>query len=151
MIVSESIQIERSATDIFEYFADFTKHHEFIGLLESCSIVTKGDFGLGSQFIEIGEMLMGGTLRMKSEVTRYEHNSRLTCISIDGGNQIEQDFQITELSAESCKVTFTTTVTPPKSLFGMASRMASGLLKPQVEEQMRQDARTFKEVLERTV
>jgi uncharacterized membrane protein len=85
---------------------------------------------------------------MKSEVIRFEPNKRVTCVSIDGGNQIEQDLQIQAQSDTESLVTFITTVTPPKSLFGFASRMASGLLESKVKEQMAKDSLKFKEILE---
>lgn len=149
MVISQKILIQQTPKVIFDYYADFTRHHEFIDLLQSCRILTEEPFGLGSQFVESGDSILGGTLDMKSKVTKFEPNQRLTCVSVDGGNKIEQDLRIEAQSESESLVTFTTTVTPPKSLFGMASRMASGLLKPKVEDQMAKDSKKFKEILER--
>ncbi len=148
MVISQEILIQQSPEVIFNYYADFTRHHEFIDLLQSCKILTEEPFGLGSRFVETGDSILGGFLEMKSEVTKFEPNERLTCVSIDGGNKIEQDLRIQVQSENESLVTFITTVTPPKSLFGFASRMASGLLESKVKDQMSKDSRKFKNILE---
>ncbi|MFT5616959.1 MAG: putative membrane protein [Arenicella sp.] len=148
MVISQEILVQQSPEVIFNYYVDFTKHHEFIGLLQSCRVITEEPFELGSQFIESGDSILGGLLEMKSEVIRFEPNERVTCVSIDGGNKIEQDLQIQAQSENESLVIFTTTVTPPKTLFGMVSGMASGLVKSKVEEQMVKDSEKFKQVLE---
>ena len=148
MVLSESVIINRSAEDIFNYYADFTKHPEFIDLLEETELLSTGEFGLGSEFIQVGEAIIGGELRMHSKVTAFKPYQRITTITIDGGNQIEQDLFIDSINENSSKVTFTTTVTPPKSIFGRITSMASGLLKSQVSDRLKKDMKQFKAVLE---
>ena len=148
MIISESTEIQQAAELVFEYYLDFTRHHEFIALMESADFLTEPPLQVGSQVVEVCEMITGGMLKMRSEVTHFTPNERITCISIDGGNQIEQDFQVEKLDDASCLVKFTTRVIPPKSLFGMATRMAGSLMKSKVEEHLRNDLATFKQIVE---
>ncbi|MGB0525760.1 MAG: SRPBCC family protein [Flammeovirgaceae bacterium] len=148
MELSESIIINRSASAVFEYYTDFSRHPEFIHLLEETQILTDGELGVGSEFLQIGEAIIGGDLKMHSKVTAFSIDERVTSITIDGGNQIEQDLQIEPLDEQTAKVTYTTRVFPPKSIFGRVTSMVGGLLKSQVSERMKKDMLQFKANLE---
>lgn len=150
MKLAETITINRSAQEVFRYYADFTRHHEFVALLERAEIKTSGDFGLHSEFVEHGEMIIGGTMAMLSKITRFDPPRRITCVSIDGGNEIEQDFEVEPIGDRRCKVVYKTKVTPPKrGLLGFASSALSPLLKSKVRSQMEKDLGRFKAILER--
>jgi uncharacterized membrane protein len=149
MILSQSIIIERTAQDVFQYYADFRRHKEFIALLDATALAsTQEAFGMGSEFVEKGDMLMGGKIEMRSKITRFEPPKRVTCISIDGGNQIEQDFEVVPMNPNSCTATYTVRVTPPSGLFSMASTMLSPFLKHKVKRQLEADMQKFKSLLE---
>lgn len=148
MILSESIIVNRAAEDIFAYYVDLTRHPEFIDLLDETEILTEGELTIGSEFMQYGEAVIGGDLKMHSKVTRLKENQQLTTITIDGGNEIKQDFVIERLSDEQSKVTYITKVTPPKSLFGSITSMVGGLVKSKVAKQLQQDLQRFKAIME---
>lgn len=152
MILSQSIITNRSAADALQYYADFSRHKEFIGLLENTKIEDTSNFGLGSEFVEEGDMIIGGKLSMRSKITKFdlEKDLQITCISIDGGNEIEQDFKVQPMDNDSCKITYTTRVTQPAglSVLKMASGALSPFLKAKVKRQMEKDMRKFKDILE---
>ena len=151
MVLSESIVVERPASEIFSYYSDFTRHPEFIHLLDETQMLTHGDLDVGSEFLQLGEAIIGGDLKMHSKVTVFQLNERITSITIDGGNQIEQDMQIEALDDARSKVTYTTRVIPKKSLFGSVVSVVGGMLKSRVQEQMKKDMRKFKQILESEV
>lgn len=148
MVLTESILINRSVADIFAYYADFTKHPEFIDLLDETKLLTNGKLDVGTEFLQIGEAIIGGELKMHSKVIAYKENERITSVTIDGGNKIEQDMLIEFVNDGVSKVTYTTRVTPPKSLFGAVTSMVGGLMKSKVGDQMKKDMQRFKSLLE---
>ncbi len=152
MVLSQSIIIKRKAEDVFRYYADFSRHKEFIDLLEATEVeASEKPFRLGSEFTEKGDMIIGGKLVMRSKITHYEENKKVTCRSIDGGNTIEQDFEVSPMDENSCKITYTTRVIPPEglSVLKMATGALSPFLKSKVKRQMEKDIAKFKSILER--
>jgi uncharacterized membrane protein len=149
MILSQSIIVNRSASDIFQYYADFSRHKEFISSLSSTEVVSPGAFGLGAQIVERGDILMGiGLSEMHSEVVAFEPNVRITCTSVGEGNRVEQDFLVEPIDAASCKVTYTAKVLPPSDSLMKSPLTVSPFTKAKMKRQLEKDIARFKSVLE---
>ena len=73
--VESSVRIERPQSEVFDYLADITRHHEWNTALDRTEVVGSGPVGLGTQAVEIRRVLRW-EMRSPFVITRHEPPTR---------------------------------------------------------------------------
>jgi len=103
-----SIFIQRPVEDVFNFVTDFRNDKAWWKLVSHTEMVTPGDFGVGSEFVQSAKVLfitIHGRLRVlewdppnwiryRSESKQLSYNLLYTFKAVDGGTQFTQDAQL---------------------------------------------------------
>lgn len=90
-----TIQIDRSPADVYEYLADFSKHHEWSPKPLEIQALTEGPTRVGSRFHSSGWIPRKPHNENEVEVTAADPGQHLTFDAVEKGETFVNDYALT--------------------------------------------------------
>jgi uncharacterized membrane protein len=81
--ITASIEIDRSAEDVFTYLADLSRHGEWQDAIQRVTVETEGPTRVGSRAREV-RRVPGGTREITYEITEHDPPRRSSFRGLDG-------------------------------------------------------------------
>lgn len=139
--VEVSTVINRPLAEVFAFFTEPTNNPKWEEGLIECRQVSPGPMGVGAQIIEVRKFL-GQRMESKLEVTAFEPNKKYAVKVASGPIQFEISAMF-EAVGDGTKVSISGQGEP-----GGFFKLAEGMVKKQLQNQVEGDAGRLKKVLE---
>jgi uncharacterized membrane protein len=125
MELKRTVEIERSAADVFDFIADFENNPKWQGGMRACRWTSAGPIGVGSTYVQEASFL-GRSIETSFRVTEYEPGRTISIESIKSTFPIQVTRSVEPIDAKRCRVSAHVRGQPKgivKLLSGMAKSM----------------------------
>lgn len=140
--VSASVDIERSAADVFEYVSNFENNPTRQNGMESAKYTSPAPHGLGATYDQVASFL-GREIITSFEVTALEPGRSITITSTSGTFPIEVTRTVDATGEGSCRASAAVNGSP-----GGLFKLAGPLMRAMVGSSVRKDWAALKVLLE---
>lgn len=150
MEIRVSVEIDRSATDVFGYIAEVSNNPAWQNGQRSCRWTSDPPLRVGSTYDQTARFL-GRTITSSFEVIEFVPGSRIRIVTTGGAMPIDVTREVTPDRADGGRCTVTAVVAgEPGGVFGPAANLAGPALRILARSAIRRDYQRLKQLLERS-